>query len=451
MPLQLQTLKALQTLDIDRNRNLTAQELKTVDSNNDGRISAEEGKKVGFDSKDLLFINKRMQEGLIPKGNAVMFSYNEMRAHSIASEINAHFNEMDQDKNGLISSAESAKAIGNPAYKGTTAAAVTTLYKLMSDFQGYSDDTQVLPKLPQHAWLDKFPLQNYDERGLSRKDLDAFAETARNKPGDARVSEAFGRFSMSTYPASNMKRELFPKGIESIRPDHIEQGEIGDCYFLAAVASLANTPSGKKQILNMIKENANGTFTVSFPGKKPVTIISPTDMELSLYSNCGQDGMWLSVLEKGYAQLTNQSSLIPLLERSNPYDKIGNGALLMAGVGAVSGKSTDTDVLLITSLETLRNKLKMAVAKQRVVTAGINKSLNPWNEGRTDNGLPMAHAYSVLDYNAKTDEITIRNPWGSTEVTNASGGTRDGVNDGTFKMPLTEFKATYSMITYQAN
>ena len=90
------------------------------------------------------------------------------------------------------------------------------------------------------------------------------------------------------------------------------------------------------------------------------------------------------------------------------------------------------------------------MASQRVVTAGINKSLNPWNEGRTANGLPMAHAYSVLDYNAKTDEITIRNPWGHTEVNNASGSTRDGKNDGTFKMPLSEFKATYSMITYQA-
>lgn len=450
MPLQLQTLRALQTLDLDRNRGLSAQELKAVDSNSDGKISADEGKKVGFDSKDLLFLNKRLQEGLLPKASAVIFSQNEMRAHGIASELNSRFAELDRDSNGLISSAESAKAIGNPAFKGETAASVTTLYKLVSDFQGFSDDTNVLPKLPQHAWLDKFPLQNYDERGLSRKDLDAFVETARKSPNDARVSEVFGRFSMSSYPAAGMKRELFPKGIESIRPDHIEQGEIGDCYFLAAVASQANTAQGKKQIMNMIKDNGNGTYTVNFPGKQPITFHAPTEMELSLYSNAGQDGMWLSVLEKAYAEVTNRDTLIPLMQRSNPYDKIGNGALLGTGVKAVSGTSTDTDVLLITSLESLRSKLTTAVASQRVVTAGINKSLNPWNEGRTANGLPMAHAYSVLDYNAKTDEITIRNPWGHTEVNNASGSTRDGKNDGTFKMPLSEFKATYSMITYQA-
>ncbi|PIQ25581.1 hypothetical protein COW36_21295 [bacterium (Candidatus Blackallbacteria) CG17_big_fil_post_rev_8_21_14_2_50_48_46] len=449
MPLQLQTLKVLQTLDTDRSRSLSLQELKKADSNNDGRISAEESKKIGFDTRDLLFINRRMQEGL-PKDKAVVFSYQEMRAQTLATEINAHFAELDSDGNGLISKAESAKAIGNPAFKGDTAATVTTLYKLMGDFQGFSDDTKILPTLPQHPWLDKIPLQIYDERGLSRADLDAFVETARNKPGDARVSEAFGRFSMASYPAPGLKRELFPKGIESIRPDHIEQGELGDCYFLAAVASLANTPQGKKQILNMIKDHGNGTFTVTFPGKNPVKINAPTEMELSLYSNAGQDGMWLSVLEKSYAELKNQSSWVPFLQRSNPYDKIGNGAFLSVGVGAVTGKSTDTDVLLITSLDTLRSKLKAATAQNRVITAGINKSLNPWNEGTTANGLPMAHAYSVLAYDAKSDQITIRNPWGSTEVTDASGRVRDGVNDGTFKMPLSEFKATYSMITYQA-
>lgn len=225
---------------------------------------------------------------------------------------------------------------------------------------------------------------------------------------------------------------------------------IGDCYFLAAVAALANTPAGKRQIQNMIQDHGDGRYTVTFPGKSPVTIHAPTDMELALYSHAGPDGLWLSVLEKAYAEMSNRDALLPLLRRSNPYDKIGNGAFLSAGVAAVSGQSTDTDVLLLTSLDTLRTKLKSALAQQRVVTAGINKSLNPWSEGLTSNGLPMAHAYSVLAYDPKTDEITIRNPWGHTEVTKPDGSVRDGKNDGTFTMTLAEFKATFSMITYQA-
>lgn len=356
---------------------------------NYGSISREEGAKIGLDTRDLLYLNKRLQEGL-PKASGVIFTPSEWQAQTLAGEIQAHFEQLDRNGNGRISAAESAKAIGNPVFKGSTAAAVTTLYKVMGEMQGFSDDTQLLPKLPQHPWLDKIPLQNYDERGLSRQDLNALIETAHQKPGDARVSEVFGRFSMSSFLAPGLKRELFPKGIESIRPDHIEQGEIGDCYFLAAVASLANTPAGKKQIQNMIKDHSNGSYTVTFPGKSPVTIQAPTEMELSLYSNAGQDGLWLSVLEKAYAEVTNRNAL---LQRSNPYDKIGNGAFLSVGVAAVSGQPTDTDVLLITSLDTLRNKLKSALAQQRVVTAGINKSLNPWNEGKTANGLPMAHAY----------------------------------------------------------
>jgi hypothetical protein len=34
------------------------------------------------------------------------------------------------------------------------------------------------------------------------------------------------------------------------------------------------------------------------------------------------------------------------------------------------------------------------------------------------------------------------------ELINAQGVPRDGMGDGTFTMSLTEFKATFSMITY---
>jgi hypothetical protein len=450
MPLQLQTLKMLDTLDTDRNRSLTARELQKIDTSGDQQISREEALKAGLDLRDLLYLNTRYQKGLA-QAKGIIFNFSEWQGQKIAADLNAIFTQLDQDGNGRISQAESARAIGNPDFKGDQAAAVTTLYKLMGDFQGYSDDTQVLPKLPDHPWLNKIPLQTYDERGMTRKDLDVFAETAGKVPLDARVSEAFGRHSMSVpATASGDRNKLFPKGIQSIRPDRIEQGEIGDCYFLAAVASLANTPRGRQQIFDMIQDHGQDRYTVTFPGQKPVTFTAPTQMERALYSQAGQDGLWLSVLEKAYAELSNRNAWLPLLQTSNPYDKIGSGAQLFTGVGAVTGKSTDTDMLWLTSADTLRAKLKNAFAQQRIVTAGIGKSLNPFGDGNTANGLPTAHAYSVLAYDAKTDQVTVRNPWGHTEVKDARGKVRDGVNDGTFKMPLSEFMSTFSMVCYQA-
>lgn len=439
MTMTVSTFRALQKLDSNRN-GVTADELRSTDTNRDGSLSAAEAKAAGFAEADRALLNRRMA-GKLP-GSAFVFNSDEMRSLKAIAPLHTHFAALDANGDQLLSKSELGKALGNPSFKGEESAALTAAYKHISDFKALSEDTKWLPKLPDNQYLNKIPLHTYDERGISRQDLERFLELSGQ--GDSRVTEAMGRFTMASYPPA-IHPETFPKGIDSIRPDNITQGEIGDCYFLAAVASLANTPQGKRQIQNMIKELGDGRVTVTFPGKQPITLHKPTQSELSLYSNSGSDGMWLSILEKAYAHQRNDSAWF--IKRSNPYDKIGNGAMLGTGVGAVSGKWADTDVLLLTSTSALRLKLQQATAQHQVITAGINKSLNPMGDGRTDNGLPEAHAYSVLDFDAKSDMITIRNPWGQTEVSDGNGP-RDGVDDGTFKMPLTEFKSTFSMISY---
>lgn len=447
MTVTLSTFRALQKLDSNRN-GLSVDELLSVDKDKNKSISLEEAKAAGFEEADRATLNRRLA-GKIPQASAFVFTSSEMNALKMLSPLHSHFNTLDTDKNQLLSSSELGKAIGYPQFKGEESAAITAAYKHISDMQSLSDDTQWLPKLPANQYLDKLPLQNYDERGISRKDLEQFLDAAAKH--DSRVSEAMGRFSMSMYGSMSSNAEIFPKGIESIRPDRITQGELGDCYFLAAIASLSNTPQGKKQIQNMIKDLGNDRVQVTFPGKQPVTIYKPTQSELSLYSNAGSDGLWLSILEKAYAHTRNEQDLTSLVyKRANPYDKIGNGGHLLTGIKGVTGKFLpDTDVLIITPLSTLRLKLQQAIAKKQVVTCGTSPKL-PWTDDTTKNGLPLSHAYSVLDFDPKTDMVTVRNPWGSTEVSDGNGP-RDGVDDGTFKMPLSEFKSSFSMICYEGN
>lgn len=46
--------------------------------------------------------------------------------------------------------------------------------------------------------------------------------------------------------------------------DEVKQGDLGDCYFLAPLAALANTPSGKKIIMAMLERASLDTFRVTF-------------------------------------------------------------------------------------------------------------------------------------------------------------------------------------------
>ncbi|HEY9840072.1 MAG TPA: C2 family cysteine protease [Candidatus Obscuribacterales bacterium] len=437
----MSTLRTLEKLDKTHN-GLTAQELRTVDIDNDGALSVAEAKTAGLAEADRALLNRRLT-GNLP-ATAFVFTRSEMESLKVLAPLQTHFDEIDEDHNQLLSASEMAAARGNAHYKGEEAAAMAAVFKNLSELQLLSDDTKILPKLPQNKYLDKFPLQSYDERGLSRKDMERFLELTGK--GNSAVSSTVGSFSMVLYSANSAKAPIFANGLESIRFDNVQQGELGDCYFISAVAALANTPKGKQQIQNMIKEIGNDYVTVTFPGKLPVTISRPTEGELSMYASTGNDGMWLPILEKAYAKLKNDNPM--LLSKANPYDMIGSGGLLMSGVGVVTGKSTDTDLLMLTSTSTLRKKLTEAARDKRVMTTGTNGSLNPWGKKETDNGLPKGHAYSVLDFDPKTDMVTVRNPWGNTEVSDGHGP-RDGVDDGVFKMPLSEFKSTFDMICYQ--
>ncbi len=66
-----------------------------------------------------------------------------------------------------------------------------------------------------------------------------------------------------------MLRELFPKGIEG---SHFEQGNTGNCYFLAALHAIKNHPIAPYLFASMIRKNGDGSWSVTFPGYEVVTV-----------------------------------------------------------------------------------------------------------------------------------------------------------------------------------
>jgi len=60
-----------------------------------------------------------------------------------------------------------------------------------------------------------------------------------------------------------------PGDASDIDPNDVRQGQLGDCYFLATLASIAQ--QDPERIRNMVEANSDGTYTVWFPSHHPAT------------------------------------------------------------------------------------------------------------------------------------------------------------------------------------
>src|SRR5262249_2412454 len=127
--------------------------------------------------------------------------------------------------------------------------------------------------------------------------------------------------------------------LESIKPEAVLQGRINDCPFLADLAALAGTPDGKQAIKDMIHANADGTYTVTFPGApdQPITVAAPTDSELAYYAGGSDCGTWASVLEKAYGKYLDANNIVP-------QDGVPSGSP-MPGFELLTGKTADRDII----------------------------------------------------------------------------------------------------------
>ncbi len=334
-----------------------------------------------------------------------------------------NFDTWDKNHNGYLTPDEIDRSMGQRRYTGDDAAALATLKSKVADLQQLHDD----------EW-------GTDNGGMTLDDLSAYERKVK-AGGDGTSRSVDAHYSSKRAKINGSTSKLFTNGTPD--PNAVKQGSIGDCYFIAAVAAKAQQdPEGLK---NMIKQNDNGTYTVSFPGKKPVTVSAPTDAELGYYASSGQNGQWMTVLEKAYGKHLNNKAW--LSTTTSPQDAADGGGFLSHGINALSSRGTNTDTLAVTSYEMTRDRLQSAMNNDRMITAAIRKNL-PWENERWNN-LPTGHVYSVMAYDPKTDMMTLRNPWGSTEPVNDKGQARDGKNDGSFQMSVKDFYKYFSQIAYE--
>ncbi len=222
----------------------------------------------------------------------------------------------------------------------------------------------------------------------------------------------------------------------------VQQGQLGDCYFPSAMAALAQ--ANPKAIQDMIKQNPDGTYTVTFKEYdwrsskyKDVPVTVDGDLYVRAFggplygATLGADKgektmeMWFPIMEKAYAQWKGS------------YNEIGNGGMSSDVFEACLGKSGVSKSISSTADATLWKNIKDAVDNHKPASAGT------YGEDReslyTNSGVYADHSYSILGYSEKNgvQYVRMRNPWGESEP---SG---DGKNDGVFDLTLADFKKYY--------
>lgn len=181
----------------------------------------------------------------------------------------------------------------------------------------------------------------------------------------------------------------------------VSQGQLGDCWFLAALqATAVKNPDFLKK---HIRQNANGTYTVTlYANGKPIEVTVSGYLPNPPYGGSldGQGAKiatWVSLYEKAAAQLLGGGS----------YEGIESG---MGGTGleAVTGLDSNLDIAK-PSLEEI--EAKIAAGEPQVVSTDF--TANWWLIGR-DDLVPM-HVYVVVEVVTikGVKKIHLRNPWGT--------------------------------------
>jgi len=306
---------------------------------------------------------------------------------------------------------------------------------------------RTLPKKERE--LIDFYIKNDDNRDLVST-TDMLTYFTKNDMGD-RADKFLNRMDMILARTHDMQTRGTNDLFADQNPDiyGVAQGVLGDCYFMASLAAVAhNYP---EIIKNMIRDNPDGTYTVTFPGAKdePITIDPPTESERGLFAGAADHGKWAPIIEKAYGTFCQKQfyrrTILNMSGGNLPSEGAdGGGVNLGHLLHILTGKSTDQDWLAIpvsvlqrippgpVSEIITKAKLDASVGTDRIEKTPVVA----WQKPGVSTSVSDVtnHVYSVLEFDRTAKDggsVTLYNPWGHKET-----------------ISFTQFKKRFHVVAY---
>ncbi|MDK2410992.1 pre-peptidase C-terminal domain-containing protein [Aphanizomenon sp. 202] len=232
---------------------------------------------------------------------------------------------------------------------------------------------------------------------------------------DTQMENLIGKWFLGTdrpdtgYTYSYASGSLFQNGASA---DDIYQGAVGDCYYVATLASIAQEKP--EYIQNMFTDNGDNTFTVRFYNNGVADYVT-VDRYLPTYSSgnaayAGWGGgsststsneLWVALAEKAYAQLAESGW-------SRTYSGTQNNSY-----AAIEGGWMDTVIRQVTGLSATSQSVSNMTQTQLINLVNSNQVLTAGFVYGAGYGVVDGHAYTITAYNATNGTFHLRNPWGS--------------------------------------
>ncbi len=202
----------------------------------------------------------------------------------------------------------------------------------------------------------------------------------------------------------------------------IQQGYVGDCYFVATLSSIAKINPARIQ--QSIVDLGDGTYAVQFARNGQNSFVR-IDGNLPVwsgshslaYANTGSDGStWVALMEKAFTEFRSTT-------QSASYNNIESGWM----DEAYSALGTTTaDYNFFNNADSMMTQVDQLLKAGKSVTMAVNQA-------PADAQMVSGHAYTIdrVETDASGKKmLVVRNPW----AVDGYGTAKDGVNDGYVKL-----------------
>uniref|UniRef100_A0A3P9ML82 Calpain 9 n=1 Tax=Oryzias latipes TaxID=8090 RepID=A0A3P9ML82_ORYLA len=241
------------------------------------------------------------------------------------------------------------------------------------------------------------------------------------------------------------------------------QGQLGDCWLLAAIASLTLKKDAMARVVPPDQDfdhNYAGIFHFQFwQHNKWLDVVVDDRLptvrnRLIMLHSASNDEFWSALLEKAYAKLNGS------------YESLKGGSTMEAMEDFTGGVGEMYETK--SAPENLFSIMKKALDRGSMMGCSIDITSSAESEAKTSTGLVKGHAYSItgmeeLQFRGQTVKlIRVRNPWGQVEWNGAwSDNSREwnyidkkekdrilqnSLEDGEFWMEFEDFKKNYDKV-----